>query len=236
MTGECKPCDSECEHCINETRCISCRFNKHLLDGKCVNACPLGFFLGNSSCSLCYPSCESCYGPSKKNCLFCTKGFKYSQEIMECVSDCPDGTYFNDLLNICSLCDTKNCINCIKEPAMCIKCGDNFALDTATFACKQCCRNTIGHNDHCCQCPQRFNGFCLDSNCTRNELDFLSLKLNLNLEIKYDAWSFLIFIFFLIVLILFTVSVIFFRSFRKFDQKFNSIEYSYLKVNDDNIN
>jgi hypothetical protein len=229
------PCGYGCDICINDTKCLRCSQNSYLLDGKCLRECPLGYFLANSSCSLCYPSCKICNGPGKKDCLVCNKNFKYSEKMIECISECPDGTYFNHLLNACDLCDGIKCDQCIKEPYMCIKCSNSLALDTTTFSCKTCCNLNIKEKitpGDCCQCPLNFNGFCLNFNFTQNEkLNFL----NLNSEIKSDRWSFLIFIFLFLVIIVFTISIIFFRSYKKFDQKFNSIEYSYLNSNDDNI-
>ena len=150
---------------------------------------------------------------------------------MECVSQCPDGTYINYEMNVCDLCDTKKCIQCIKEPTMCIKCSNSLALDTSNFNCKSCCKQDI-ITESCCECPLQFSGFCQNSNFSQyKKLEII----NLNLKIKIETFPLLNFIFLFVVIIVFIVSIIFFRFNKKINRKFDSVEYSYLNINDDNI-
>jgi len=49
-------CDLNCSTCNGPTseNCLSCPESKYLLDGKCVDSCPLGYYLDNST-----KSCQS---------------------------------------------------------------------------------------------------------------------------------------------------------------------------------
>ena len=85
-----------------------------VLNGQCIKECPLGYYTQKSVCYPCYPTCLTCNGPDKTNCLTCDDGFK--QVNTECTSQCPDGTYFDKTFNECLVCNTNNCSSCVKTP------------------------------------------------------------------------------------------------------------------------
>lgn len=101
-------------------------------------------------------------GAKKSDCLTCGIGFSFNGQ--ECASTCPETTYFDTLLNECTMCNLTVCRWCIKTANTCTLCADSsFALDESSFTCRPCCsrsiRGKIKYNSTCCQCS---NGICLN--------------------------------------------------------------------------
>ena len=215
--------------CTNETKCSKCIENKYLLNGKCLDKCPINFYGKSSTCLSCYPSCQSCTGPTKLECLTCNSGFIYSKK--ECRSECPEGTYFDIDQNECKLCNESNCKWCIKSPNMCTRCESSLALDLVTFTCQPCCTRSIRGKikyPTCCNCPTyNFNGNCLLANQTE---DTSSVIIHF---IKDNKSSFLLngvsFILVLLSIGLFLYSLYLIgKNFKKTSKQYDSVQYSTL--------
>ena len=170
----CSPCSDPCQTCLNDTYCQTCKSNKFILDGECLNECPFGYYSNsNLECIKCYPSCETCNGSKKNNCLTCNIGF-IKQQIdhnnnnnnnsnTECLSQCPDGTYYDSFTGECNICNTNNCSSCIQTASTCTKCFSPYVLDETTFQCKQCCSRSIHGKlkaNACCYCSDTLPGLC----------------------------------------------------------------------------
>lgn len=57
---ECKPCNSECKTCDNNSTCLTCSNNFLALNGKCVSDCGSGYYTFRGNCVACDKSCKSC--------------------------------------------------------------------------------------------------------------------------------------------------------------------------------
>ena len=76
--GKCKICDSSCQTCDGtSSTCTSCQLDRVLMENKCLENCPNGFFKNenmnaniNSECEKCGEYCTSC--SSSSQCLKCT--------------------------------------------------------------------------------------------------------------------------------------------------------------------
>ena len=67
----CESCDQSCQSCDGpfDSNCLSCKqdYVLNILPNtqngrECVRSCPEGKFNNGYSCSLCDPSCKSCFG------------------------------------------------------------------------------------------------------------------------------------------------------------------------------
>ena len=109
-------CHSSCETCFgeNENQCLSCKNGYMVIDGKCSDKCPDGYYKdSNGTCQKCDSNCLTCEGPSidgNNSCSSCdlnksesylidAEGFPHN-----CVSECPNNTILNE-----------NKIKCIKN-------------------------------------------------------------------------------------------------------------------------
>ena len=43
------------------------------MEGQCLYKCPKKYFSDGKDCKACDLNCETCYGPTKNNCLSCTQ-------------------------------------------------------------------------------------------------------------------------------------------------------------------
>ena len=101
-------CHSSCETCSGEKedQCLSCKNGYKLIDGRCSDQCPDGYYKdSNGTCQLCDSNCLTCDGPAiegNNKCLSCdpnrtesilvdAEGFPHN-----CVSECPNNTILND--------------------------------------------------------------------------------------------------------------------------------------------
>jgi proprotein convertase subtilisin/kexin type 5 len=100
-------CHSSCETCYgeNENQCLSCKNGYMVINGKCSDKCPDGYYKdSNGACQQCNSNCLTCEGPSindNNNCSSCdlnksesylidAEGFPHN-----CVSECPNNTILN---------------------------------------------------------------------------------------------------------------------------------------------
>jgi hypothetical protein len=105
----------------NLTECLVCENNMFLLDGKCYDKCPNGYFGSNNQCFPCLPGCKECSAIDK-----CNKCFedKFLIDNNTCVTKCPEGyatTILGDI-KMCKRC-TSTCKDCSAENThQCTKC------------------------------------------------------------------------------------------------------------------
>jgi hypothetical protein len=238
----CEKCPDGCEACTKKDKCTKCSANKYLLNGQCYDFCPLNYYGRDSACFSCYPSCETCLGPEKTDCLSCHAGFKYDSNNKECQSTCPDGTFYDTSFNECNVCNSSNCKSCIRTPNTCTKCHDSMALDLSTFTCKPCCTRSIRGKIklNCCNCPRfNFNGFCLMSNQTSDNtvfeeiIDFMTVKQS-STGLKIMSIIFILVSLLLIFYSTFLLKEKIFQKFKKSETSYAQVRYSVLDANDQN--
>ena len=100
-------CDSSCETCFGEKddQCLSCKNGHMVIDGKCSDKCPDGYYIdSNGICQQCNSNCLTCNGPSidgNNSCASCDPN-KTESILIEvaglpsnCVSECPNNTILN---------------------------------------------------------------------------------------------------------------------------------------------
>ncbi len=164
--------------------------NKFYLNGACYDVCPDNFYPSKAMCETCDPSCMTCTGTWRRppiaafrfffaifsvlikgkantDCLVCASGFQYING--RCLSNCPDGTYYDVDEAECVLCNSTLCDWCVEKPWKCLKCAYPLVLDRSTYTCKTCCtRSNYGSltGDSCCNCPENgdYTGYCIADN------------------------------------------------------------------------
>jgi len=130
--NSCSSCNSLCFTCFaaSNSSCSSCynitvngtsvSYHKHPTTPTCVVSCPKGYFGNNINniCERCQTGCISC-NLSSSDCQSCevSAGVSYYYYNNKCLTVCPDGTFKNDNLSICEICNfftlNGNCIaNC----------------------------------------------------------------------------------------------------------------------------
>ncbi|KAM5339144.1 extracellular matrix organizing protein FRAS1 [Glossophaga mutica] len=118
--GTCRACDPSCKSCgPSSPRCLSCAEKAVLHDGKCLSACPGGYYTdATGRCKVCHHSCASCSGPTASLCTACT----HPQALREgrCLPNCGEG-FFSDR-GVCKACHS-SCSACLgPERSQCTQC------------------------------------------------------------------------------------------------------------------
>lgn len=134
-------CKSEnCKYAENG-KCLNC-FDYEGLDvkfilheGKCVVACPAGFFTDKikRTCERCDKTCKTC--DSKVKCTECSENYPYKQE-EKCVRQCESGFFLDKKNKKCLKC-SDNCEEC-SNLNVCTKCPAPLALNEDTGKCVTC--------------------------------------------------------------------------------------------------
>lgn len=221
--GTCIPCQAPCETCSNSTTCLTCLDNKYFFEGKCLDKCPTSYYSENFKCYKCYPSCDSCKGPKKTDCLSCSRGFVSKND--ECISTCPEGTYFDNLLNECVVCDSSKCSECVSSATQCTKCFSPLSLDVDSFTCKPCCGRAIygkTMTNSCCNCPNKYNGYC--SKATKDETFNMSPNKN---GISFRLIFFCLFVLVSILVLIISIKYVL-SCTRKSREKYDTVVYMAL--------
>lgn len=96
--GVCKRCPLLCEQCSSAETCDRCQFGMFLSDGICVSTCEGNEYIdADFGCRPCDPSCQTCFGGSRNECMTCKQGHIFREG--ECQTDdqtCGDGYYQQD--------------------------------------------------------------------------------------------------------------------------------------------
>ena len=191
---EFEQCHYTCQKCNGaiDENCLSCKDNKLLYNGKCLDNCPLGTFKINSEnnkCMDCYKNCESCKELGNSSTMMCNscfqgdvmyKGYyKNSMYLYNCykVSDNIIKSFFvPESLTEISNCfelfgkyiieNTNECIDLPKENNQ----GQNYfvsnkqtgLLSPCDSSCLTCSQNFTKDNPNCDSCK---NGLLQDGKC-----------------------------------------------------------------------
>ncbi|XP_045713823.1 extracellular matrix organizing protein FRAS1 isoform X4 [Phyllostomus hastatus] len=118
--GTCRACDPSCKSCgPNSPRCLSCAEKAVLHDGKCISACPGGYYTdATGRCKVCHDSCARCSGPRASHCTACTHPQALRQG--HCLPNCGEG-FFPDG-GVCKACHS-SCWACVgPERSQCTQC------------------------------------------------------------------------------------------------------------------
>uniref|UniRef100_A0AAY4DIR2 P/Homo B domain-containing protein n=1 Tax=Denticeps clupeoides TaxID=299321 RepID=A0AAY4DIR2_9TELE len=204
--GECHQCHKYCQQCTGpeKSQCLSCSQNHFLLNGTCVNDCPVGTFrdIAQQKCDLCHPSCLSCVGKHSHECLACRPQlFRLGKE---CVETCPssDGS-----TQTCEHCDA-SCGECMRAgPDSCLSCKEgqlylrklgqchgtcpkSHYQDTHHRTCEPChpsCKSCFGTEgvQSCDSCHMGYtlsDGMC-ESQCIMGEYPVFEVKSGYRCEV-----------------------------------------------------
>lgn len=133
-TGDCG-CDSECLTCSTYTTCTACyNTSEWVLNGGCVDSCPLSTFPNAGQCIACSAGCLNCTINTCTTCVNSSYLFNNS-----CYSDCNLISQQYDVFGAsCVLCPT-GCDYC--EGTNCTACLDGFTLNSS-----QCIRTCLLSN------------------------------------------------------------------------------------------
>ena len=178
----CETCDISCLTCSGPlvSNCLSCDYPYFYYQGYCSYYCPNGTYYNYTlrSCPPCNQACSLCSGPSINQCTACTSGFFLSQYSCIPASFCPNGSFpdnINNLCagcnggcsscasqNICSSCDLNNFFfqnNCVTA------CPDGYYPDSTTMQCLICdpscntCQGATSNDCLSCDVGQYLNGY-----------------------------------------------------------------------------
>lgn len=120
---------------------------------QCFGSCPPGYYAQSQvstnynqySCQLCSSACLTCNGSSSYDCITCKSNY-YWDGVGSCITSCSNGTYPNNLLQICSNCPY-GCLSCTSA-LNCSQCIGNYTL-TSTNQCKPTFNCTVPNCQYC---------------------------------------------------------------------------------------
>ncbi|KIM31095.1 hypothetical protein M408DRAFT_327977 [Serendipita vermifera MAFF 305830] len=185
--GVCDTCPLGCSSCQYDTfgassvygdvKCSKCIPGKYLSDGKCIDNCPDGTFIGADgfTCSPCASGCATCTNKADF-CLTCKSGQLASAGT--CVSNCPSNMFAAN--GACTPChpDCDSCTGagfnqCSTCPASapvrtsgnrCVKtCAKSEYFDSSSGTCKTC-------DSSCASCSGGGSSSCLSCNNNKQVL------------------------------------------------------------------
>lgn len=103
INQSCLPCLNGCRSCGPLYTCNVCLSGFTLFNGSCIitpNNCSNGYYLNAlSSCSQCFPSCNTCNGGQSTNCLSCFNGFTLLNGV--CRQMCSANSYLDTADSTC---------------------------------------------------------------------------------------------------------------------------------------
>lgn len=179
---KCTKCDQECAECNGTTslECKKCNNNKVInpLTNTCELSCPEGYFINwNNECEKCDDLCKTCYSEAQM-CTSCAIDdyllvnnlCVLSSSLVE-IKKCEKGSYFDEKLNECRICDitcaecksdsANDCTQCpglrpyLKHGQCVANCLDNYFLNETTQTCLKCnvkCANCEKTSTYCTSC------------------------------------------------------------------------------------
>ncbi|KAK7896490.1 hypothetical protein WMY93_021815 [Mugilogobius chulae] len=194
----CVPCDENCMSC-DEHECYWCESDLYLLEGRCVDVCPDGFYVDeDTECVECHADCETCVGPEDDDCESCEEG--KTVENGRCVFEheaCPVKTYRSDdgtcedCHSSCEACsgeEENECTKCAQgrflspQQTCVIKCPGSYFANRFNSICEECPYDCLTCVDaqRCTRCLSTQdvplylqNGQCVEQ-CVRNSTYCLS--------------------------------------------------------------
>ncbi|XP_033644314.1 extracellular matrix protein FRAS1-like [Asterias rubens] len=171
VEGQCCPdcvlvqCRPDCLAC-DAQGCTSCRNQRLVEDGLCVDSCDVGFYKASESmCQACHETCLSCTAGTEYHCVTCQENYllKWSQ----CIPNCGSG--FFEIENICSECHEScqectgprksDCLVCansthvIRRNSCVPECGQDYYLQgNICHSCDPSCLSCHYDNPRCVSC------------------------------------------------------------------------------------
>ncbi|XP_061880359.1 extracellular matrix organizing protein FRAS1-like [Entelurus aequoreus] len=187
-------CHADCRSCLGSPdHCQSCKDPGAVLHlGRCLSACPDGFFADGAACAACPPSCSVC--SSRRACRSCAlRRPLLSADGSQCLTSCPAGNY-QDQHGRCQSC-SESCSECGgPSPQECWSCSDPAALlqdggcvlhcgatfytqDGVCHPCHSSCASCFHDNPNCTSClagSALHHGTCVSQCPARHFLDHRS--------------------------------------------------------------
>ncbi|KAG7490700.1 proprotein convertase subtilisin/kexin type 5 isoform X1 [Solea senegalensis] len=158
QSGNCQQCHKLCNLCSGpgKNNCLNCNKPHFLLNGTCVEQCPVGYYAedeGERVCERCHFSCKSCAGHHSLQCVTCKTGF--FKQGSSCVESCSESHFGDTETMVCEHCDpscsqcsgpgNRNCLSCrrdyvyVRQWGQCLQsCPSNFYLDKRFMTCHRC--------------------------------------------------------------------------------------------------
>lgn len=177
--GECESCtDPKCNYCDSDKdTCKVCERNMYLLNGKCYEECPAGFYADlEKNCKKCDSKCAECI--TEKQCLRCMNE-NDSLLNYECKDKCPEGSVSiyitEENPKDKSIKKVKKCKNCGEEKCSkcdatnlnnCLECKENHLLienENGESKCVQKCPDKYFETKNFKRCER------CSENCTQCE-------------------------------------------------------------------
>uniref|UniRef100_A0A8C4R3X1 EGF-like domain-containing protein n=1 Tax=Eptatretus burgeri TaxID=7764 RepID=A0A8C4R3X1_EPTBU len=191
----CQKCHPSCATCfgILASHCLSCISGAILSANHCkrMTVCSHNEFLDDKrgTCSPCHPSCASCSGPGRSQCLSCPDGL-FLTGARRCASRCPKGYALEPSHQVCKPCPrgcadcnpNGNCQRCLdnREPdseetfylhqgSCLVECPEGYFESSDNGTCMTCaheCQACDGDAHHCVGCT---SGMVLQEGTCRHE-------------------------------------------------------------------
>ncbi|KTF97312.1 hypothetical protein cypCar_00002394 [Cyprinus carpio] len=165
---DCNPvqCHEDCLTCSGTPdHCDSCQDPSALLmNGRCLQSCPEGFFAQGKVCAACQPSCATCENDFE--CTACGGSFLLSGR--QCVTTCERGLFqdhtrclsCHDSCSSCQGAGPQDCLTCsdpshlLKDGFCVLDCGPGFYANQGTcYACDPSCATCQPDSPSCMTCP-----------------------------------------------------------------------------------
>ncbi|EAR95398.3 hypothetical protein TTHERM_00077020 (macronuclear) [Tetrahymena thermophila SB210] len=155
VSKKCLKCEAFCPICKASgfSNCEKCAGDLFLQDSQCLKQCKDGFYADKTDniCKKCHDNCLECQAGTENDCTKCkSKQFlgqntcytkcpnkQYGNQVnMNCVQECPLGTYGNQYENLCRACHS-NCSQCYGSSySQCYKCNlGHYLLDSTCDLC-----------------------------------------------------------------------------------------------------
>lgn len=123
LTNSCEACLSDCSICTDAATCTSCN------NGAFLN--------GDGTCALCGEGCSECANAT--TCSFCSSDYLLEESTGQCVTECQQTDYTDNLQKTCSPCD-QSCSGCSGTSAtLCSQCAEGFYQQNETSLCVADC-------------------------------------------------------------------------------------------------
>lgn len=125
-TTNCRTClaNGSCDSCYNSS--ISNFYIINTFTNTCDRACQVGYFLVNTTCTICNSNCSECINTSK-TCTSCASEFYLDTIYAICVPSCLPGYFANALSQTCGVC-TAPCATCKTTSVFCLSCTQSHYL------------------------------------------------------------------------------------------------------------
>ncbi|KAL4503557.1 hypothetical protein ABPG73_017300 [Tetrahymena malaccensis] len=159
--GKCLQCQDSyhCKTCTDKNNCTSCKEGFYLFNNTCYDKCPDGYYIDLTN-QICVKNCT--YGHDETKCIKCTKlncnqcsvkngeetcsqcnSSYYLNQQNDCTQQCPDQTFKDQKLNICSPCINNTCQSC-KDQTNCLSCPYNkFLIKSNNITQCDTCENGL---------------------------------------------------------------------------------------------